>query len=123
MFEDRTALPHVTVVADLHCATGPTSSDHETYGIPTPTVLDLMPPAREVTHDNGEPLTAEHGFPLRLVEPHLLGCKSPKWLRAIEYLAEDRRSYREERGHHNGGVPWKERRYSHQDQEGGSPWL
>ncbi|MFF4505733.1 molybdopterin-dependent oxidoreductase [Streptomyces sp. NPDC001401] len=84
MFEDRTALPHVTVVADLHCATGSTSNDHETYGILTPAVLDLMPPAPEVTHHNGEPLTAEHGFPLRLVEPHLFGCKSPKWLRAIE---------------------------------------
>ncbi|MFI1703128.1 molybdopterin-dependent oxidoreductase [Streptomyces griseoruber] len=34
---------------------------------------------------------SEHGFPLRLVEPHLFGCTSPKWLRAIDQ---------------EGGSPW-----------------
>ncbi|MEW1828128.1 molybdopterin-dependent oxidoreductase [Streptomyces sp. NPDC088196] len=144
-FDDLAPLPHVTVVADLHCASGPTSTDHEWYGIPATTVLDLVPPAPEVTHvmawaeygystnlrladftapqtllathHNGEPLTAEHGFPLRLVVPHLYGYKSPKWLRAIEYLTEDRRGFWEERGYHNIADPWKEQRYSYQEQD------
>ncbi|MEU0208581.1 molybdopterin-dependent oxidoreductase [Streptomyces canus] len=36
------------------------------------------PGALLATHHNGEPLTAEHGFPLRLVEPRPFGCKNPK---------------------------------------------
>lgn len=39
------------------------------------------------THHDGEPLTAEHGFPLRLVAPHLYGHKDPEWLRGIEIAA------------------------------------
>ncbi|MFJ8009066.1 molybdopterin-dependent oxidoreductase [Streptomyces fagopyri] len=148
-FDDLTVLPHITVVADLHCATGPTSTDHEWYGIAATTVLDLAPPAPEVTHvmawaeygyganlrladfiteqtllathHNGEPLTAEHGFPLRLVVPHLYGYKSAKWLRGIEYMTEDRRGFWEERGYHNLADPWKEQRYSHQEQQGDGP--
>ncbi|MFJ9248520.1 molybdopterin-dependent oxidoreductase [Streptomyces sp. NPDC101776] len=144
-FDELAPLPHVTVVADLHCASGPTSTDHEWYGIPATTVLELVPPAPEVTHvmawaeygystnlrladftaprtlltthHNGEPLTAEHGFPLRLVVPHLYGYKSPKWLRAIEYLTEDRRGFWEERGYHTIADPWKEQRYSYQEQD------
>ncbi|MFJ2394767.1 MULTISPECIES: sulfite oxidase-like oxidoreductase [unclassified Streptomyces] len=148
-FDDLTALPHITVVADLHCATGPTSTDHEWFGIAAATLLDLARPAPEVTHvmawaeygyganlrladftaertllathHNGEPLTAEHGFPLRLVVPHLYGYKSAKWLRGIEYMTEDRRGFWEERGYHNLADPWKEQRYSHQEQEGDGP--
>ncbi|MFF3142401.1 molybdopterin-dependent oxidoreductase [Streptomyces sp. NPDC057927] len=150
-FEEFTALPHTTVVADLHCATGPTSTDHEWFGIAATTVLDLAPPSPDVTHvmawaeygyaanlrlrdftapetllathHNGELLTAEHGFPLRLVVPHLYGYKSPKWLRGIEYLTEDRRGFWEARGYHNVGDPWKEHRYSHQEREGEGPAL
>ncbi|MER6374886.1 molybdopterin-dependent oxidoreductase [Streptomyces mirabilis] len=150
-FEEFTALPHTTVVADLHCATGPTSTDHEWFGIAATTVLDLAPPSPDVTHvmawaeygyaanlrlrdftapetllathHNGELLTAEHGFPLRLVVPHLYGYKSPKWPRGIEYLTEDRRGFWEARGYHNVGDPWKEQRYSHQEREGEGPAL
>jgi sulfite oxidase len=32
---------------------------------------------------NGEPLTPEHGFPLRVVVPGFAGVRSPKWLSAI----------------------------------------
>ncbi|MFE2465791.1 molybdopterin-dependent oxidoreductase [Streptomyces mirabilis] len=150
-FEEFTALPHTTVVADLHCATGPTSTDHEWFGIAATTVLDLAPPSPDVTHvmawaeygyaanlrlrdftapetllathHNGELLTAEHGFPLRLVVPYLYGYKSPKWLRGIDYLTEDRRGFWEARGYHNVGDPWKEQRYSHQEREGEGPAL
>jgi len=38
---------------------------------------------------NGEPLPAEHGFPLRILIPGLYGQKMPKWLTRIEFIAED----------------------------------
>ncbi|MFJ6728507.1 molybdopterin-dependent oxidoreductase [Streptomyces sp. NPDC091281] len=142
-FEELTALPRTTVVADLHCATGPTSTGHEWYGVPATAVLDAVPPAPEVTHvmawaeygysanlrlsdfvsaatlmathHNGETLTAEHGFPLRLVVPHLFGYKGPKWLRGIEYMTADRRGFWEERGYHNVGEVRREQRYSYQE--------
>ncbi len=41
------------------------------------------------THANGEPLSAEHGWPLRLVIPGKYFWKSAKWLRGIELCAED----------------------------------
>ncbi len=31
------------------------------------------------THHDGDPLTADHGFPVRLIVPHLYGWKSVKW--------------------------------------------
>ncbi|TPW15195.1 MAG: Sulfite oxidase [bacterium] len=33
---------------------------------------------------NGEPLTAEHGWPLRAVVPNVIGARSVKWLTRIE---------------------------------------
>lgn len=47
----------------------------------------------------------------------------PKWLRAIEYLAEDRRGFREERGCHNTADPRKEQRYSYPEPEDDGPRL
>ena len=67
------------------------------------------------THHDGEPLSAEHGWPLRLVVPHLYGWKGPKWLRMIEYLTDERRGFWEERGYHTQGSPWEEQRYSYQE--------
>ena len=37
-----------------------------------------------VTQMNGEPITDEHGFPLRLYTPGRYGMKNPKWITAIE---------------------------------------
>jgi sulfane dehydrogenase subunit SoxC len=42
------------------------------------------------THLNGEPLTAAHGFPARIVAPGFYGTNSVKWLCRIE--AADRRA-------------------------------
>lgn len=142
-WDEVTALPRTTVVADLHCAQGITSTGHEWFGVPAATLLRLVPPAPGVTHvmawaeygysanlrvadfaaattllathRGGEPLTVEHGFPLRLVVPHLYGYKSPKWLRGIEYLTADRPGFWEERGYHNIGDVWTGKRYSYQD--------
>ncbi|MFN8009256.1 MAG: sulfite oxidase-like oxidoreductase [Terriglobia bacterium] len=62
------------------------------------------------THD-GEPLSPEHGGPLRLVIPRLYAWKSAKWVRKIEFLANDQAGYWEQGGYHMHGDPWKEERY------------
>lgn len=60
----------------------------------------------------GEPLPREHGGPLRNVVPGKYFYKSVKWLRAIDFLAEDRLGFWEaESGYHNGADPWREERY------------
>lgn len=47
----------------------------------------------------------------------------PKWLRATEYLTEDRSGFREERGCHNTADPRKEQRYSYPEPEDDGPRL
>ena len=112
-------LPRTEVDADFHCVTKFSVLDNRWRGIATRTLLELAPPAPDVTHvlvwaeygytanlpladfasesalfvthRDGEPLTADHGAPLRLVVPHLYAWKGPKWVRAVEYLTEDRR--------------------------------
>jgi DMSO/TMAO reductase YedYZ molybdopterin-dependent catalytic subunit len=64
------------------------------------------------THADGEPLTPEHGYPLRLVVPHKYFWKSAKWLRGIELLPSDRPGFWERYGYHNDADPWQEQRYS-----------
>lgn len=61
---------------------------------------------------NGADLSPEHGYPLRLVVPHLYGWKSAKWVWGIEFLAEDAPGYWERRGYHMYGDPWLEQRYA-----------
>lgn len=61
---------------------------------------------------SGQPLSDEHGGPVRLVVPHLYFWKSAKWLQAIGFLTEDAPGFWEVRGYHNRGCPWKEQRYS-----------
>jgi DMSO/TMAO reductase YedYZ molybdopterin-dependent catalytic subunit len=136
-----TALPRIAVTADLHCVTKCTVPAIPWEGIAATEMLALAPPADEVTHvmvwaeygysanlaiadyaepgvllataAAGRPLTAEHGYPMRLVVPHLYGWKSVKWVRAVEYLTQDRRGFWEERGYHNSADPWREQRFSH----------
>ena len=63
------------------------------------------------THADGEPLTPEHGWPLRLVIPGKYFWKSAKWLRALELRATDQPGFWERYGYHNEADPWKEERY------------
>ena len=137
------ALPRTTVTADLHCVTKFTVPDLRWEGVRAALIADLAPPADDTTHVMlwaeygysanirisdflaettllatrccGEPLTPDHGAPLRVVVPHLYGWKSVKWLRAIEYLTADRRGFWEERGYHDIADPWREQRYSYQE--------
>ena len=64
------------------------------------------------THVGEDPLSHEHGFPLRLVVPKRYAWKSAKWVRGLEFMAEDRLGFWEERGYHNNADPWREERYS-----------
>jgi DMSO/TMAO reductase YedYZ molybdopterin-dependent catalytic subunit len=145
------ALPRCEVVADLHCVTRFTIPGNHWAGVAAAEILSLAPPADDVTHLmiwadfgysanvriadfvadgtllathlDGAPLTPEHGYPLRLVVPSLYAWKSVKWVRAIEYLTADRRGFWEERGYHNTADPWREQRYSYQEEDGEGPPL
>lgn len=47
---------------------------------------------------NGEPLPAEHGFPLRLIVPGLAGYKMPKWITHITFSDQPTPGFWERRG-------------------------
>jgi DMSO/TMAO reductase YedYZ molybdopterin-dependent catalytic subunit len=64
------------------------------------------------THHDGEPLSADHGYPLRLIVPHLYGWKSVKWVRGLEFLDHDQAGFWEQNGYHMYGDPWKEQRFT-----------
>jgi DMSO/TMAO reductase YedYZ molybdopterin-dependent catalytic subunit len=51
------------------------------------------------THFNGQPLTVEHGAPLRLLVPVKLGLKNVKAVTRITYVVEEPRDYWAERGY------------------------
>jgi DMSO/TMAO reductase YedYZ molybdopterin-dependent catalytic subunit len=148
---DVAAMPVSEIVADFHCVTKFTVPGICWAGVPTTEVLGRFPPAGPVTHvmiwadfgysanigigdfaanatmlamrRDGGRLSPEHGYPLRLVVPHLYAWKSVKWVRAVEYLTSDRRGFWEERGYHNTADPWLEQRYSYQELDGEGPPL
>jgi hypothetical protein len=66
------------------------------------------------THD-GEPISHEHGGPLRLVIPKLYAWKSAKWVKGVEFRADDTPGFWERGGYHMLGDPWKEQRYRFSD--------
>jgi DMSO/TMAO reductase YedYZ molybdopterin-dependent catalytic subunit len=51
------------------------------------------------THFNGQPLTVDHGAPLRLLVPMKLGLKNVKAITKITYSAKEPRDYWAERGY------------------------
>jgi len=73
--------------------------------------LLILPFALVVYEADGEPLTAEHGGPVRLVVPSRYFWKSAKWLNGIELAAADRPGFWERYGYNNDADPWKEERY------------
>ncbi|WP_426560802.1 molybdopterin-dependent oxidoreductase [Angustibacter sp. McL0619] len=137
------ALPRTTSRGDLHCVTRWTVPDNLWLGVAARTILDLFPPAADAefamvwaeygysanlrlsdlasprsvlaTHRDGEPLSLEHGWPVRLVVPHLYAYKGPKWLRGIEYLTQPGRGFWEQRGYHAVGDAWREERWAYQE--------
>ncbi len=72
------------------------------------------------THFNGEPIEPDHGYPVRgvigaipgrndLKVPYL--WKGAKWLRSLEFLAQDKPGFWEQAGYHNEANVWKEERF------------
>lgn len=70
---------------------------------------------------NGEPLEPDHGFPLRGVVGFIVGrddletpylWKGAKWLRGLEFRAEDQLGFWEQAGYHNRADVWKEERFA-----------
>jgi DMSO/TMAO reductase YedYZ molybdopterin-dependent catalytic subunit len=51
------------------------------------------------THFNGQPLTVDHGAPLRLLVPMKLGLKNVKAITKITYVAEEPEDYWADRGY------------------------
>jgi DMSO/TMAO reductase YedYZ molybdopterin-dependent catalytic subunit len=139
-FADYEAQPQVDLVSDIHCVTSWSRYDNHWAGVSTRHLMETIgvsPEARFVlltandgyttnmaledfavadallAHSwEGEPLSLEHGGPVRLVVPHLYFWKSPKWLRRIEFSATDKPGFWEVRGYNNHGDPWTEERYS-----------
>jgi len=133
------AQPRTRIVSDIHCVTGWSRFDNEWEGVSAAHVLECVRPLPEARHCvfhsrdgyttnvrldrfaegdvllacgwEGKPLSAAHGGPVRVVMPRWYFWKSAKWLRRIEFVADDRPGYWEERGYHNDGDPWKEERY------------
>ena len=60
----------------------------------------------------GRPLPHEHGGPVRMITPKLYAWKGTKWIRKIEFLAEDHLGFWEVRGYSNSAEPWFNDRYS-----------
>jgi DMSO/TMAO reductase YedYZ molybdopterin-dependent catalytic subunit len=74
-------------------------------GNPDPYFVSLdLPTARHpqtllATHFNGQPLTVDHGAPLRLLVPVKLGLKNVKAVTKLSFVAEEPRDYWAERGY------------------------
>jgi DMSO/TMAO reductase YedYZ molybdopterin-dependent catalytic subunit len=142
-YDELKALPNVKAGADMHCVTGWTTLDNEWEGVSFRTIKELVQPAADanwvIAHcehgytsnlslhamddddvllawaNRGEPLTPEHGFPLRLVVPKRYAWKSAKWLRGLQFAKHNIRGFWEVRGYHIHADPWGEERYSYQE--------
>jgi DMSO/TMAO reductase YedYZ molybdopterin-dependent catalytic subunit len=149
-WEEFQQLPRTKLKMDIHCVTRWSKFDTEWEGVSVVQLVNqgiirLKPSAGFVlqlaeygftanlpldvvlaenflmaTHYNGEPITPEHGFPLRgvvgaipgrddLTVPYL--WKGAKWLRGLQFLTKDRLGFWEQAGYHNEADVWKEQRY------------
>jgi DMSO/TMAO reductase YedYZ molybdopterin-dependent catalytic subunit len=134
------ALPRVRVFADMHCVTRWSRLGNVWEGVATREILrraEALSEARFVVvhgydhgfttnlpleafasedvlladiHD-GQPISLEHGGPLRLVVPRLYAWKSAKWVKRFELVSEDEPGFWERAGYHDVGDPWKEERF------------
>jgi hypothetical protein len=131
--DDLFAFEQREITLDVHCVTSWSRLDTTFTGVPFADLLSPLPEARYVSfaafskHDHhtslpvdyameqswvvhqadGEPLTEEHGGPVRVVTPGKYFYKSIKWLKSIELLAEDRLGWWElHSSYHNNANPF-----------------
>ena len=138
-YDELKQLPATEVTVDIHCVTRWSRFDTSFRGVhwrelaklvrPKPSARFVVAHAEQgftsnvplsfledddavlATHADGEPLTPDHGYPLRLVIPGKYFWKSAKWLRAIELSSIDKPGFWERYGYHNDADPWQEQRY------------
>ena len=138
-YDELQALPQTEITADIHCVTRWSRFDATFRGVhwrelaelvkPTPDARFVVAHAEQGFTSNvplaaledenaliaweadGEPLTPDHGWPLRLVVPSRYFWKSAKWLRGLELRPDDRPGFWERYGYHNDADYWKEQRY------------
>lgn len=139
-WKEFNTLPKIQRTSDFHCVTRWSRFDNHWDGVAFQELLSRVHPRADAayvlvhaeqgftanvpladldrpevllaTHHDGEPLTAEHGYPVRLIVPHLYAWKSVKWLRGLEFLDHDTPGFWEQNGYHMYGDPWKEQRFS-----------
>ena len=139
-WEEFNALPRIQHISDFHCVTRWSRFDNRWDGVamkellgrarPLPSATHVLIHAEQgftanvpladldrdevllATHHDGQPLTPDHGYPLRLIIPHLYAWKSVKWVRGLEFLDHDTPGFWEQNGYHMYGDPWKEQRFS-----------
>jgi DMSO/TMAO reductase YedYZ molybdopterin-dependent catalytic subunit len=143
-------LPRSRLSMDIHCVTRWSKFDTAWEGVSLRTLIEqglikLKPTARHVmqhaeygftvnlalavilqdnflmaTHFDGQPLSPDHGAPLRGVVGQITGrndlqtpyfWKGAKWLRGLEFMAADRPGFWEQAGYHNQADIWKEQRF------------
>ena len=138
-YEEVLSMPAARRTFDIHCVTKWSKLDTDWEGVPVTEVMSRVDPLPAATHvlvvaehgftanlpladfmaeDNlfayrfgGAPLEPEHGWPLRLVVPHLYFWKSVKWVRGLRFLGQDEPGFWERNGYHMYGDPWKEQRF------------
>ena len=139
-WEQLLELPSSEVTVDIHCVTRWSRFDTTFKGVHWSELAKLVSPkpsARFVVahaeqgftanvplaaleeetslvayEADGEPLTKDHGWPVRLVVPSRYFWKSAKWLRGLQLLDHDEPGFWERYGYHNDADFTKEQRYS-----------
>ncbi len=124
---------------DFHCVTGWSVGNVRMKGVPFERILSLVKPMEGVKwiytegmdgyttifpfeevlkpnvflalEMNGRPLEFLHGYPVRLIVPHLYGWKSAKWLRKIVFTDKYVNGYWESFGYHPRGRVFEEERF------------
>ena len=134
---DLMAMPIEDVEVDIHCVTRWSKLQTRWRGVPVDAFFEDVESTADyvMAHSYGgyttnlpledlldgkawvafeyddEPLTAEHGGPVRLLVPHLYFWKSAKWLSGFTMMTSDGPGFWEGFGYHNYGDPWREERY------------
>jgi DMSO/TMAO reductase YedYZ molybdopterin-dependent catalytic subunit len=139
-WEEFRQMPRKSLHTDIHCVTRWSRLDMDFEGVPIQHILEragLKPTAHFVISHaeqgytanlplavlddedvlladsaDGQPLSPDHGYPLRLVVPKRYFWKSSKWVRGLQFLSQDQLGFWERYGYNNNADPWKEERFS-----------
>jgi DMSO/TMAO reductase YedYZ molybdopterin-dependent catalytic subunit len=148
-WDEFSELPRSKLIMDIHCVTRWSKPDtlwegvhvrtllekglirikssahfvmqHSEFGFTANLPLDVVLADNFLlaTHYDGQPITPEHGYPLRGVIGAIVGredlkvpyfWKGAKWLRGLEFMESDRPGFWEQAGYHNEGDVWREER-------------